>query len=114
VAFAAVFLWGVDVAFFHVPAKTLLQRYSPVTAHGRILSLNQSIEPLAAIVVTPVAAVAVGALGVRLLGIVGGAITAVAGVVALRLAAGLLAPPSQVAVEETGMLPAVSRPTGSS
>jgi predicted MFS family arabinose efflux permease len=114
VAFAAVFLWGVDVAFFHVPAKTLLQRYSPVTAHGRILSLNQSIEPLAAIVVTPVAAVAVGALGVRLLGIVGGALTAVAGIVALRLARGLLAPPSQVAVEETGMLPAVSRPTGSS
>ena len=29
VAFVGVFLWGVDVAFFYVPAKTLLQRFAP-------------------------------------------------------------------------------------
>lgn len=56
VAYVGVFLWGIDVAFFYVPAKTLLQRYSPTSAHGRILSLNQSFEPLAAVVMAPVAA----------------------------------------------------------
>jgi predicted MFS family arabinose efflux permease len=39
VAVVGVFLWGVDVAFFYVPAKTLLQRYTPRRAHGRVLSI---------------------------------------------------------------------------
>jgi len=56
VAFVGVFLWGVDVAFFYVPTKTLLQRYSPANAHGRILSLNQSLEPLGSVVGAPAAA----------------------------------------------------------
>ncbi|HUQ63575.1 MAG TPA: MFS transporter [Acidimicrobiales bacterium] len=86
VAFVGVFLWGIDVAFFYVPVKTLLQRYAPTAAHGRILSLNQSLEAAGALVATPVAAVAAGALGVQLLGVIGGAVAAVAGVIALRLA----------------------------
>ncbi|MDQ6927257.1 MAG: MFS transporter [Actinomycetota bacterium] len=85
VAFVGVFLWGVDVAFFYVPAKTLLQRYAPAAAHGRILSINQALEAVGALIATPVAALAAGALGVQLLGIVGGALAAVGGVVALRL-----------------------------
>jgi predicted MFS family arabinose efflux permease len=80
VASVGVFLWGVDVAFFYVPAKTLLQRYAPVAFHGRILSLNQSLEPLAGIVMTPIGALALGVVGVRLLGVVGGAVAAVGGV----------------------------------
>ena len=60
VAFVGVFLWGIDVAFFYIPAKTLLQRYAPTTFHGRVLSLNQSLEPLAGIVMTPLGAVALG------------------------------------------------------
>lgn len=83
VASAGVFLWGVDVAFFYVPAKTLLQRYAPVAFHGRILSLNQSLEPLAGIVMTPVGALALGLVGVRLLGVVGGAIATIGGVAML-------------------------------
>ena len=47
VAFVGVFLWGVDTAFFFVPARTLLQRYAPAAFHGRVLSLNQSLEPAA-------------------------------------------------------------------
>ena len=94
VAFVGAFLWGADVAFFSVPAKTLLQRYSPPAAHGRVMSLNQSLEPLAALVATPLAAVLVGVVGVRLLGVVGGALAAVAGLVALRLAKRLTLPPS--------------------
>ena len=56
VAFVGVFLWGVDTAFFFVPARTLLQRYAPAAFHGRVLSLNQSLEPAAGIVMTPLAA----------------------------------------------------------
>ena len=59
-AFIGVFLWGVDTAFFFVPARTLLQRYAPAAFHGRVLSLNQSLEPAAGIVMTPLAAVALG------------------------------------------------------
>ena len=93
VAFVGVFLWGADVALFYVPTKTLLQRYSPVSAHGRVLSLNQSVEPLASVVITPIAALAVGVVGVQQLGVLGGALAAAAGMVALRLARGLGAPP---------------------
>ncbi|HEX8769910.1 MAG TPA: MFS transporter, partial [Acidimicrobiales bacterium] len=93
VAFVGVFLWGIDVAFFYVPAKTLLQRYGPTAAHGRILSINQSLEAAGAVIATPVAAIAAGTLGVQLLGVVGGAAAAVAGIVALRLARRLDPPP---------------------
>ncbi|HSH22679.1 MAG TPA: MFS transporter, partial [Acidimicrobiales bacterium] len=78
IAFVGVFLWGIDVAFFFVPAKTLLQRYAPVSAHGRVLSLNQTLEPLAALGMAPVAAVLVGVIGVQLLGVAGGVAAAVA------------------------------------
>ena len=58
VAFVGVFLWGVDVAFFYVPARTLLQRYAPAQFHGRVMALNHSLEPAAGIVMTPLAALA--------------------------------------------------------
>ncbi|MBW3555384.1 MAG: MFS transporter [Actinobacteria bacterium] len=95
VAFVGVFLWGIDVAFFYVPAKTLLQRYTPTAAHGRILSLNQSLEPLAAMAMAPVAAAGAALVGVQVAGVAGGAMVAVVGVIALRLARrlGPLPPP---------------------
>ena len=80
VAFVGVFLWGIDVAFFYVPAKTLLQRYTPIAFHGRILSLNQALEPAAGIVVTPLGALALGVVSVQVLGVVGGALATVGGV----------------------------------
>jgi DHA3 family macrolide efflux protein-like MFS transporter len=92
VAFVGVFLWGVDTAFFFVPTRTLLQRYAPAAFHGRVLSLNQSLEPTAGIVMTPLAAVALGVVSVQALGIIAGAIATVAGVVLLLLARGLTAP----------------------
>jgi hypothetical protein len=69
-----------------VPAKTLLQRYAPTAFHGRILSLNQSLEPLAGIVMTPLGAIALGFVSVQVLGIVGGALATIGGFVVLRLA----------------------------
>jgi sugar phosphate permease len=92
VAFVGVFLWGVDTAFFFVPARTLLQRYAPAAFHGRVLSINQSLEPAAGIVATPVVAIALGVVGIQTLGIVAGAIATLGGVVLLLLARGLAAP----------------------
>jgi predicted MFS family arabinose efflux permease len=92
VAFIGVFLWGVDTAFFFVPTRTLLQRYAPTAFHGRVLSLNQSLEPAAGIIATPLAAVALAVVSVQVLGFVAGALAAAGGVVLLVLARGL-APP---------------------
>jgi len=89
VAFVGVFLWGVDVAFFYVPAKTLLQRYAPGAFHGRILSLNQSLEPMAGIVMTPLGAVLLGFVGVQLLGVIGGVLASMGGVAVLLWARGI-------------------------
>ncbi|MCB1249587.1 MAG: MFS transporter [Acidimicrobiales bacterium] len=101
VAYVGVFLWGMDVAFFYVPAKTLLQRFTPARAHGRVLSLNQAIEPAAAIPITPLAALAVGLVGIQVVGVAAGVLAAVAGLVALRLARRLGPPPPAGPVDPT-------------
>lgn len=100
VAFIGVFLWGINVAFFYVPAKTLLQRYAPTEFHGRVLSLNQSLEPAAGMLVTPLGALALGVVSVQVLGVVGGAVAAIGGLVALRFA-WRLAVPAPVPVDPT-------------
>jgi DHA3 family macrolide efflux protein-like MFS transporter len=93
VAFVGVFLWGADVAFFFVPARTLLQRYAPREFHGRVMSLSHSLEPATAIVVTPVAALLLTVVSVRALGVAGGILAAVGGLFLLRAAFRLGAPP---------------------
>jgi len=100
VASVGVFLWGINVAFFYVPAKTLLQRYAPTEFHGRVLSLNQSLEPAAGMLVTPLGALALGFVSVQVLGVVGGAGAAIGGLVALRFA-WRLAVPAPVPVDPT-------------
>ncbi len=99
IAFVAVFLWGLDVAFFYVPAKTLLQRYAPTEFHGRVLSLNQALEPAASVVVTPIAAVAVGVLSVQAMGLIGGLFAVVSGAVALSFVPRLGPPPTARSVD---------------
>ena len=84
VAVLALLVWGVEVAFFLAPAKTLLQRGSPLAAHGRILSLHQALEPLAAMAASPFGAVLVGLIGVQWAGAAGGVLAGLAGLVALR------------------------------
>ena len=37
-AFVGVFLWGIDVAFFAAPMRTLLQRHTPEHTQGRVLA----------------------------------------------------------------------------
>jgi hypothetical protein len=64
-AFAGVFLWGVDVAFFAAPSRTLLQRYAPMEAHGRVLALNRSLHSWSDLVALPVTGFAAGLVGVQ-------------------------------------------------
>lgn len=92
VAFVGVFLWGVDTAFFFVPTRTLLQRYAPAAFHGRVLSLNQSLEPAAGIVISPLVALALGVVSVQVLGVAAGAVATVGGVGLLWMARNLAAP----------------------
>jgi predicted MFS family arabinose efflux permease len=101
VAFVGVFLWGVDTAFFYVPARTLLQRYAPTAFHGRVLSLNQSLEPAAGIVMTPLVAVALALVSIQVLGIAAGAIATIGGLVLWRLARNLGPPPAPVPIDPT-------------
>jgi DHA3 family macrolide efflux protein-like MFS transporter len=103
VAFVGVFLWGVDVAFFYVPVRTLLQRYAPLEFHGRVMSLNHSIEPAAGIVVTPLAALALTVVGVQALGVAGGLAAMVGGVFVLRHALRLGPPPPAGPVDEAAL-----------
>ena len=101
VAFVGVFLWGVDTAFFYVPARTLLQRYAPTAFHGRVLSLNQSLEPAAGIVMTPLAALALGVVSVQVLGITAGLLATGGGLVLFRWARRLGPPPPVVPLDPT-------------
>ena len=83
IAAAAVFLWGVDVAFFDAPSHTLVQRASPVEAHGRVLALLGAIDSWSALAVMPLCGLVVAGLGVRATGALVGLLTASCGLAAL-------------------------------
>ncbi|MGH8919830.1 MAG: MFS transporter, partial [Actinomycetes bacterium] len=79
VAFVGVFVWGADVAFFLPPMQTLLQRYTPGYAHGRVLALASAADGVGNLVTIPLAGVVVGAVGVSLTGAIVGAAAVVVG-----------------------------------
>ncbi len=87
VAMAGVFLWGVDVAFFSAPSRTLLQRHSPPAAHGRVLALYRTTHSGADVLALPLAGVAAGIVGVQATALAVAALPVVAGVVGFRFAA---------------------------
>jgi len=84
-AYAGVFLWGVDVAFFAAPSRTLLQKASPVHAHGRVLSLYRTAHSVADVAVLPLAGVAVAGVGVQTTGLVVAAFAVLIGLTGLVL-----------------------------
>jgi predicted MFS family arabinose efflux permease len=117
VAFCAVFVWGVDVAFFLAPMQTLLQRATPVEAHGRVLSLAATLEGLGGVVAIPLTGLAVAALGVAATGAAVGMVAIIAGglgvAVVPRVAPeGPSAPPAGSAVEAVGAAAPSERPGG--
>ena len=93
VAVVGVFLWGVDVAFFSAPSRTLLQRNSPPEAHGRVLALYRTVHSVADVTALPLAGLAAGAIGVQTTALTMASFAFVAGVVGYRLAGRVAARP---------------------
>ncbi|HZQ28954.1 MAG TPA: MFS transporter [Acidimicrobiales bacterium] len=85
-AYAGIFLWGVDVAFFGAPSRTLLQRGAPLYAHGRVLALYRTMHSVADVVALPLTGLFVGAVGVQKAGLTVALVASVAGVVGLLAA----------------------------
>jgi len=81
VAFTASFLWGVSVALFSAPSRTLLLRQTPDHAHGRVLGAWQSANSLGQLL--PALAVPVfAAAGTQVILVGCGALLAVVGAAA--------------------------------
>jgi MFS family permease len=88
VAVVGVFLWGVDVAFFSAPSRTLLQRHSPPAAHGRVLALYRTVHSAADVVALPLAGLAAGMAGVQATALTVATLPVIAGLVGFRIAGG--------------------------
>ena len=96
VAVVGVFLWGVDVAFFSAPSRTLLQRNSPPEAHGRVLALYRTVHSVADVAALPLAGLAAGVVGVQATALTMASFAFVAGVVGYRLAGRVATRPRRV------------------
>jgi MFS family permease len=105
VAFVGVFLWGVDVGFYFAPAQTLLQRGTPMSAHGRVMGLFNSLNSWANVIALPLAASLAGAEGPRFAGLCISVVAVTAGVI------GFLRHPSAPADADAPLLP--PEPAGS-
>ena len=79
VAMAGVFVWGVDVAFFMPPMQTVLQRATPIEAHGRVMSLAATANGVGNLVAIPISGLVVGAIGVSHTGTVIGVLAVITG-----------------------------------
>lgn len=65
VAFAGIFVWGALTGLFLPPLYTLLQRSTPPDSHGRIMATAGTVNGFAGLITTPLAGVAVAAVGIR-------------------------------------------------
>jgi MFS family permease len=83
VAFVGVFLWGVDVAFFAAPVRTVLQRESPIETHGRVLALLTTLDGWGNVAALPLTGLAIAAVGPRTTGVGVGALAVLAGTAGL-------------------------------
>ena len=60
-----VFFWGALTGLFLPPLYTLLQRCTPADSHGRVMATAGTVNGLAGLVTTPLAGLAVAAVGIR-------------------------------------------------
>jgi MFS family permease len=105
VAFAGVFVWGVDVAFFMPPMQTLLQRATPTEAHGRVLALAATLEGFGSLVAIPTTGLLITLVGVGTAGAIVGGVAVAAGCAGLLVSrprqsvlAGVAAQPSSSSI----------------
>ncbi len=65
IAYIGIALWGVATAFLLAPLRTLVQRASPIAAHGRVFALDGMLHNSADLVALTAVALAAGAWGVQ-------------------------------------------------
>ncbi|MGZ4754595.1 MAG: MFS transporter [Acidimicrobiia bacterium] len=83
VAFMGIFVWGCVTSFFVVPARTLMQRSSPVETHGRVMALDGTINSGGHLVALPLVGVAAAAVGVQVAGVAFAAVPIAGGLLTL-------------------------------
>lgn len=106
VACVGVFLWGVDVAFFAAPSRTLLQRGSPVHAHGRVLGLYRAAHSVADVIALPLTGLLVSTIGVQAAGLAVAGVALTVGTIGwLRAPSPLPADPDPEPEPEPGVEP---------
>ena len=109
VAYVGVFLWGVDVAFFAAPSRTLLQRGSPVWAHGRVLALYRTAHSVADVIALPLTGLLIARIGVQAAGLAVAVLATTAGLVGFAYARRVDVPEPAPVLEEPGeAVPAVA------
>lgn len=64
-AFIGIALWGSATGWFIAPRDTMLQRATPVEAHGRVLAIDSALRSWAHVIALPTAALLIGVFGVR-------------------------------------------------
>lgn len=85
VAYAGAFAWGAAGSVFGAVALTTLQQVTPVTAHGRVMSVAATIQSWVEIMALPLGRVMLAALGVRAGALALAGIAVAAGVICLGL-----------------------------
>ncbi len=83
VAFLGIGVWGCVTSFFVVPARTLMQRVSPVETHGRVMALDGTVNSGGHLLALPLVGLAAAAVGVQVAGIAFAAIPITGGLVTL-------------------------------
>jgi MFS family permease len=68
VAFVGVAVWGMATAWLISPRDTLLQRATPIEAHGRVLAIDAALRSWAHVIALPLAALLVTVTNVRATG----------------------------------------------
>jgi hypothetical protein len=65
VAVIGICIWGGATAWLIAPRNTLLQRATPVRAHGRVLAIDSALRSWGHVIALPVSALLLGVFGVR-------------------------------------------------
>jgi MFS family permease len=65
VAFIGIAVWGASTGWLIAPRDTLLQRATPVEAHGRVLAIDSALRSWGHVVALPTAALLLSVFGVR-------------------------------------------------
>lgn len=83
VAFTGILLWGCVTALFVAPARTLVQRATPVSTHGRVMAIDGTLNSGGHLVALPLVGLAAAAAGVQAAGVAFAAVPVVGGIVTL-------------------------------